>query len=909
MNWRKSMMDTMNNEATQRVINCWGKTERGSMDPEVYHPAIYHMLDVGHVAQILLGQGVSIRWKKLLSSVMGTTEDNISIWMPFVISLHDIGKISASFQCGNTAQLSRLTSMGYTFKKNSDLFHPQIGQSFIWNEWPQDTKWNIPQNLRKSIREMISGHHGQFASPGELAFIHKTLRQNEPIEWRDLRQNSFFILADIFLRGSLSDCPEPSNISAAVMAMTGFTILCDWIGSDQRFFTPQPKLSLSDYNNLSMELAVEAVKVDGFLDTFKSEEPTIFQEIFKKKIPNPRPLQLAIDDLPSNLFLKPALYVIEAPTGEGKTEAALALAHRIASSTGSDELYYALPTMATSNQMFLRVQEYIRDQLNLKSRVKLVHGQAFLIEDDLSVKPLSNGKGDGENNDVLDWFGPKKRALLAPFGVGTIDQIELGALNVRHASLRLSGLSGKVVILDEVHAYDTYMTTIIEKLLTWLAALGSSVILLSATLPQSRREALLHAYTGKTKSAGEQRNDYPAIWVGSKTGNFALFTKASQPTRELQLNYLHFTEDQVREKAQWLVDAVREGGCACWITNSVKRAQQIFQAVDEIAPSNTDRMILHARYPLSQRQVIEKQLIEKYGPDKSKRPPSGIVIGTQVLEQSLDLDFDAMVSDLAPIDLLLQRAGRLHRHAETKRPANLQSPCFVINIPRGDDQTPIITMDKYIYAEYFPLRTIAVLCERKTLQLPADFRGLVEEVYDILPVEMDQNTRNAFDKLTKDEANAKGEAKLRLLPDPDPEDLFTGQIAQMSFTESETNASWIVAQTRLGEMSVNVIPLEDLGEAASIPGSDITLKKGLAASRDDQLKMLQSGLRISQIEVVKAVLCQKADLPVLFTKSPLLRDYLPLWLKEGKTEIATQNGIYDVILDQKLGLIIEKIGG
>lgn len=901
------MTDTSEVEHQSKVMRCWGKTERNSTDPTIFHPALFHMVDVGFVAQVLLNGKTSARWKNVFSNIYNIDPALLISFLPFIVSLHDIGKISSSFQRMNEPQHIRLTGEGFTFGRSKDLLHPEVGRNFIHSEWPEQSGIVVSERSKEMIREMIGGHHGSFAQPGSLFDTRLKLKIEEPPEWKALRIRTFEMLEDVFWDRSINEIPEPQNMSAAVMELTGFTTLCDWIGSDQRYFTPQSDLLLGEYIKRSLERACQAVEQDGFIFETLSDIPSDFNSLFGE-ILSPRPLQLAVNDIPDEVMAIPTLVVIEAPTGEGKTEAALALAHKIARARKTDEFYYALPTTATSNQMFLRVQKYLHENLGLGTGAKLIHGQAFLTQDSIANVPLSNGEQSQTDQTCMDWFNSKKRSLLAPFGVGTIDQIELGALNVRHASLRLSGLAGKVVILDEVHAYDTYMTTIVVRLLTWLKELSVSVILLSATLPASRRTQLMQVYTSEVFGVDEP-NSYPSILIANSNNILRMTPKASQLNREIGLKFLSFSEDDAEEKAKWLVDQVSGGGCACWITNTVNRAQEIYSHVMAFAPQSVQKVLFHARFPLDQRQEIEENIVNLVGPDKSNRPTSAIVIGTQVLEQSLDLDFDVMVSDLAPVDLLLQRAGRLHRHSQTSRPKRLMSPEFYINQPFDQEKNLDLKKDKWVYAEYFLRRTYDVLKDRNNIHLPEDFRILVEQVYDEIPLHMSQELQTAHDNLIKEEESARQEAELRLTPKPDAEELFTGSAAHLTFTENETDASWIVAQTRLGEQSLNLIPLENMGDCFSFPGCEKPLEKCLTASREMEMQMLRRQIRISHREVVKALREQKFELPKVFSSSSILKDYLPLWLIDGASEIQTAQGSYIMRLDLNLGLLIEKKKG
>ncbi|MGD9101522.1 MAG: CRISPR-associated helicase Cas3', partial [Anaerolineae bacterium] len=889
----------------KRVLRCWGKTVKGSSD---FHPAVFHMLNVGHVAREFLDERASPRWRRVLARALGAEAKSLIDWLPYLVALHDIGKISAAFQMSDRKQQqkARLKTEGFSFGKwrpSFKLHHKDVGQFFV----TQRADLALPPLLQRAWRETVAGHHGQFAAVGSLKQARDKLGLYEPPEWAELREIADQMLRGHFLHQPPAPWPEPANTSTAIMALTGFTILCDWLGSDGQYFPAQSEADLEEYAPESARLAREAMETAGFFQPIQSTAATSFAALFPDKTP-PRPLQNVIDDVPAQLLSGPCLAIIEAPTGEGKTEAALALAHRLAQASGSDELYCALPTTATSNQMFIRLQEYLHEQLGLPTQVQLIHGQAFLIKDDLQPNFLSNGGQDDEMA-APEWFAPKKRALLAPFGVGTIDQAELAALNVKHNALRMIGLAGKVVIVDEVHAYDVYMTTIVECLLRWLSALGTSVILLSATLPNARRTALARAYSGDAELTIPDQEAYPSLWVVSQTGSHHDDPDAHQKKRTLQVNTLRMGDDEAQTKARWLLKAVADGGCACWISNTVTRSQEMFEAVKELAPKEVDCMLLHARFPLEGRQEWETELAKKYGPQGKRPPNGGIVIGTQVLEQSLDLDFDVMVSDLAPIDLLLQRAGRLHRHAhhDPLRPSRHKVPRLWINAVLDADGEPKLDVDRHIYSEYVLRQSWQTLLGKQEITLPGDYRPLIEAVYDQAAPPPDSPLSGAWKKLQNQGADAEAEANQRLLRDPDPESLFCAG-TQLTFEEDEDSAAWVVAQTRLGRESVTVIPLERDGDQAHLFPTDVTVNLNTAAPRRVQLQLLRRSLRLSNYHVVQSLKAGKDARPPLFTGSALLKGCSPLWLTDGRLHIPLPKGILVLTLDPQLGLVMRQEG-
>lgn len=890
---------TQTNNPTTRLLRLWGKTVAKS---SLFHPALYHLFDVAHVAQQLLSPRATVRWRYVLGQALNTNPDTLHEWLPFLIALHDLGKLSVPFQVLNDDQANRLREEGFdlgkaTKEKGRELHHTITGQLLLES---MVSGW--PYALKTAFLSMVGGHHGIYRMKNQDD-RKKYDKFDEASEWEELRQHAVQLLRSHFVAHWPETLPEPENVSAAVVALNGFCILCDWLGSDENYFTPKPNMPLAEYIVHSRQQAYRRAKNAGLFQTAVSHTPATFKDLFPFP---PRPLQALTDQIPAAILLRPVLIIIEAPTGEGKTEIALALIRRIAALRGTDEMYIALPTTATSNAMHTRIQKHLRDRLGLPPElVQLVHGQSFLAKDDLSIQPLENAEGEEEA--AQDWFAPKKKALLAPFGVGTIDQAMLSAMNVKYNALRQIGLAGKVIILDEVHAYDTYMTTIIKRMLSWLAVLGSSVILLSATLPKGKRQELVESFAGNTVSLPHP-DRYPSLIAINTAGE--LYTpdeeiSVYQPDKTIQLDRLHFTEEQAAEKAEWLWQQVQNGGCAAWITNTVDRAIAIYTHLKRIVPDNVDVSLLHGRLPQEQRQELETQIIGKYG-KAGTRPPRGIVVGTQVLEQSLDLDFDVMASDLAPIDLLLQRAGRLFRHDRELADRHLhKEPRLYINMETTD-------ADKGIYTEYILNMTTEALNGRTQLHLPADYRPLIEAVYGALNPAV-----SGYQDIKKLESKLKGEAKNRLAQEPDPDEPFYETANWVGFEERDDEGSraWVAALTRWGQESMTVIPLQRVGDTAvPVHAADQTpIPLNAKADRKAQLRLLRRSLRLSNRTLIAYLKAQKeAESLPLFTKSSLLKHVYPLWLEphsQNSNVFINEASSQPVYLHPDFGLVMGAFDG
>ncbi len=888
---------------TTRLLRLWGKTSKHT---ELFHPALYHMFDVAHIAQQLLSPRTTSRWSNVLAHTLNADAATLHEWLPYLIALHDIGKLSPPFQTLNTKQWERLDGEGFKMgRPGQQQHHTRVGRLLL-NDYT--AVW--PTNLRHAFLDMVSGHHGIY-QPEERHDQEKFDFIQEPPEWTDLRQQAMLRLESYLCQHWPQPLPNPSNVSAAIAALNGFCILCDWLGSDGAYFTPKPTTPLPEYVLHSRQKALERVRDAGLFQTAVSKAATTFTQLFHDFTTLPRPLQQTIEQIPIGLLVQPSLTIIEAPTGEGKTEAALLLARRIAAQRGTDEMYIALPTTATSNAMHDRITDHLEKRLGLKTAVQLIHGQSFLKEDDIEVNSLVNGENPDEDEAAENWFAPKKKALLAPVGVGTIDQAELSALNVHHNALRLIGLAGKTIILDEVHAYDTYMTTIIKRMLNWLSALGSSVVLLSATLPQAKRRELMVAYAPDVDTTAVSLATYPNIITITATDHYTPTDPIAvfQPDKTIQLDTLTLSDEQAQEKADWLLAQVKEGGCVCWITNTVNRAQAIFERLPQNA--SIDLTLLHSRFPLAQRQAIETDILAKYGKpsDSDQRPQRGIVIGTQVLEQSLDLDFDLMVTDIAPIDLILQRTGRLHRHQRDLADRYYHtSPHLFINRVREP-------ADQHIYSDYILRMTERALHNKNSFILPTDYRELVEAVYtETKPDKKDDELYQAWRKSYIQSKNLRDEASLRLSGWPDEIEPFYEDRGVKGLHEDEDSAAWLVAQTRWSEReTLTLIPLVSDQETAVIPhdpSKNIPLTT--KAAREDQLRLLRHNLRVSQPQLVAAIKAEQNNQSLPLFQSALLKNTHPLWL----TPVAGETVVYinhhldqPVYLHPKLGLVFSEYQG
>jgi CRISPR-associated endonuclease/helicase Cas3 len=426
---------------------------------------------------------------------------------------------------------------------------------------------------------------------------------------------------------------------------------------------------------------------------------------------------------------EPGIYVVEGPMGCGKTEAALAAAYDLIAAGKAGGIYFGLPTRMTSNRIYLRVQPFVERISAHPSKVRLAHSGSWLMDGEPpTLRPSSSRDNEarGHVRAGRDWFASPKRALLAEYGVGTIDQSLLGIVAAKHFFVRQFGLAGKVVILDEVHTYDLYTSTLIDALVKRLRELECTVIILSATLTEKRRRQLLGLTDEQPVSGG-----YPL--VSGMARSVIERTCDRPPGKTVQIRHLSgaVPVEEALERA-------RGGECLLWIRNTVDEAQEAYRGLQSAGLEGGPGVaLLHSRFPFFRREELEADWMARLGKDSANRPHGCILVSTQVAEQSVDIDADLLITDLAPSDMLLQRLGRLWRHDRPGRPC-LQ-PEVWIQMPEAGDAflraasekglREVLGKSARVYAPYILLRSLREWRSRATIALPAEIRAILEATY------------------------------------------------------------------------------------------------------------------------------------------------------------------------------------
>lgn len=717
-----------------------------------------HCEEVGKVAGILWDIGIVDKYiisRKVLC---------------FLASLHDIGKCYPDFQkcgLGLLTYIDNLMAEGYLPTANNPYRH-EIGTAAILKR--RHHKAFKDSNTARASEKILRLHHQK----SSMEYLNPSPKEKEWCEAQDA------VIAEMERRFNMRLKEIEFSISDAVcVRIWGVIVLADWLASGgireefvERIFCSKP-LGNADFGKL-----------------------------FSLK--NLRPLQEMSKIIADSFCDKiPSCVIIEAPMGEGKTEAALYLATQISYYTGKSGFYIALPTMATARQMENRASEMLKRQ-GFSSAV-LVHSEAWLEQE----------TDWGEEVDQ-SWFAPTKRALLSRYAVGTVDQAMMSVIKIKQGVLRLLGLSSKVLVIDEMHAYDTYMQTILYRLMEWCAAISIPVIILSATLPRDRRGKILEAFGGKYESLS---GAYPLITSAYRDGSIAETSVAgTYIARKIQLERAVYVDS--KNVADRALKAVEGGGCAAVIMNTVKDAQDVYAECKALMPSDVTLMLFHARFLAKDRRQIEEACVNLFGKNSTNRPYKAVLIATQVVEQSLDVDFDVMISALAPIDLLLQRSGRLHRH-ERIRPSTLAKPRFIVLV--NGDQTDLPGIGR-IYYPWLLSKTEEILSDKKEICIPEEIRCLIEAVYDAKP-ELSDARINLWMEAKSNDNIKEGAAKDVRYPEPSP-DWFFAIENDYFFEESDDNLTDSNAMTRLSGKNIKIAVLpESIYDEKRLAAPDIAYAK------------------------------------------------------------------------------------
>lgn len=861
------------------------------------HSLICHMLDVAAVAEAIVCResGQTQTWA---AQSLGLSFEAAPRWIGGLVGLHDFGKAIPGFQHKWPDGQIKDEEAGLPFRPvaitvgRHDLATTALLRRCLSTRFGASA-WIL------AVSQAVGAHHGYMPTSIDLRDAHP---RHEGPGWFEARQHLFEAYCEVL---ELTGQPSLEEIALPATAwLAGLTSVADWIGSNPIWFPLGERADLlTEHYRKASELAELALDEIGWpeyrpLLTAASDTDALLRRILRRTEARieARPLQLAADRMLDSAS-GPTLMVVEAPMGEGKTELAF-LAHlRLQAVNAHRGLYVALPTQATGNAMFDRAVIFLKSfSADARFDIQLAHGGAMLEERIQHLRGVDASIQESVSSSA--WFSQRKRPLLSPYGVGTIDQALFGTLNVKHHFVRMWGLANRVVVLDEVHAYDTYTSGLIEALLRWLKAMNCSVVLMSATLPARRRAAFLQVW------GADDRPDipYPRVLMtsGQETMGESVACRPLAP-----ISVAGIAED-LEVLADVALSGLLGGGCGVVIVNTVQRAQVLYSLLRNRVKDDTELLLFHARYPADERGQRERAVLACFSQGEDvHRPARALLIATQVVEQSLDLDFDFMISDLAPVDLLLQRAGRLHRH-ERSRPAAHAEPKLTVAgfLPERLPEL-LDTAWKFVYDAYVLYRTWAIAGKEPVWHLPADIDRLVQAVYGNapLPEHLPQDVLDGIEVGAYGESLALHQSQELLARNAaidataEPQNAYIGKVPG-----NEDGEGWgIPAVTRLGEDSIGVVPILIAEDGWRLFVDSAPFNPETVPDDDLARRIYQRQVRLARKDIVIPLTAQPG--PAAFEGHPLLKNLKALSLRAGVADF----GRLRVRLDSELGITYETL--
>jgi len=689
---------------------------------------IDHMLETGIVTECLIdADGMYRPVLSRLSEITGCDNNKLSAKIVFICAIHDIGKAHPIFQGRDAETLEILRRKNLNQASFDTRFrHEQYGANIFDRLSAEDV------DIKNSdiISQIIRMHHQKEQKKNSDIDIIKIDDKEKAKKWRHIQKEIYDYIKNVFHFDNLNLINK--NISKSELfvvqnAILGIMITSDWIASNNYVFDNQPYKNIDEFLKSRKLQALKFLNNEGMI----RQQIPVMQDFKSAFGFNGRPVQNDVEKIVHKNDIKCML--IESDCGSGKTEAALYAAAVLGNRSGLSGIYMGLPTGVSAEAIQNRVDEFLTS--HGMRNTKLYTSKSMLLREP-DKKPI--------------WTDISRQRLLTSSAVGTVDQVMTVARLARFESVRMNGLASKVLIIDEIHAYDTYMLAVIRGLLMICGELGVPVIMLSATLPISTKKGLLGVVGNRDM---ELHNGYPMISYVTKDGDvYEQVSNQYMPDKKISCKLLPILNNN-DEIARYAVDAVKDGGCECVIMNTVADAICVYDKIKEKKSDNCKIILYHSRMTINARDKKSREILKMCGKDRSERPERAIIVGTQVLEQSLDIDVDYMIIAICPIDLLFQRIGRYHRHGD--------EGTIRKRVDVGNTVQVLIPADlsnyggtEYVYEKCYLDATVDTIQEHNNhLLIPSGMPDMINYVYSYASI--DVRVRQIIDEANSDAGNIK----------------------------------------------------------------------------------------------------------------------------------------------------------
>jgi CRISPR-associated endonuclease/helicase Cas3 len=728
----------------------WGKLQRvDRKDPNspltAWHPLIDHCADVAACVVVLLGWrpgrfAPTLMNQRLARLAQRNHLDLVTVLRLGVLAaLHDIGKFNHGFQAKMQGDRTRWAGHVSEVVPLITEGGPGIQAPFLTAlAWSDLASWFLDPETGEGFLSAVVSHHGRPAE-GDLGGFRPTLWSSRPD--RDPLHGIAELVAATrrwFPEAWNELAPSIPAEPGFMHAFAGLVQLADWLGSDTDHFTYSKG---GDRWAFAHETAAAAIDGIG-LDTIAMRSGLLRLPVFADLFPEctPRPMQEAVGSLPLP-DTSGSVTLIEDETGAGKTEAALLHFARLFQAGLVDGLYFALPTRTAAVQLHRRVSAMIARYVPSMAVVLAVPG--YLRVGDLEGRrlPAFTVQWSDQQRDPARWAAEHpKRYLAAACAVGTIDQVLLSALTVDHSHLRATCLLRHLLVVDEVHASDEYMSGLLRAVLKRHRTAGGHALLLSATLGSAAAASLMEWPVRPTLAQASEMA-YPLLSSTGQQKRTEVAALGMKPP--VAIDRLASAIDDPPRIARLALEAARQGARVLVLRNTVSGCLAVQDALEQQSGGQhlwragvdaTVATVHHARFAREDREHLDRSIELAFGRD-AVREGGLVCCATQTVQQSLDLDADLLITDLCPMDILLQRIGRLHRHQRTDRPAGFTEPRCIVLLP---DQQPadLLTpggkprVRHGLGTVYQDLAIIAAtwteLDAHPRMRIPADNRSLVE---------------------------------------------------------------------------------------------------------------------------------------------------------------------------------------
>ena len=692
----------------------WAKAfPYGRRGPERIHLLEHHLADVGACFEALILQP-TIRERVATAGGLEDLDESLVARLSLFAALHDIGKANMGFQTRiwrpeelpGGKQPTSFLRVGHTRELVpvlTDQDRTTAGWFFEALGWDDFLTWDDDggETVCAMLVATLSHHGRPLQLDGGLAENPAIWRKFGGLDPKEFVERVGHSLRHQWFPAAFAQNVHPIPSAPAFQHM--FLGLCnwaDWIGSDERIFKywDEPR---DDYIETARERAGRAVHALGL--KLAAQRDSIggvpeFRELFGLDGPPNAIQQKTTWDTP----LDRRLVIIESETGSGKTEAALWRFARMYDAGLVDGLYFALPTRSAAVQIHQRVKYFVSNLFPHHAPPVVLAVPGYEPGADAANVAMQDYKPwwEGDNDERIWASESPKKFLAAQVAVGTVDQAMMGALQVKNAHMRAACLARNLLVVDEVHASDTYMSVILEALLDAHLGAGGYALLMSATLGSVARHRWLHRGKRADQSpptlCEAKRAHYPAVSAVPSDGE--TLTPAGENDQEKTVTVSASpTMDEFQTTACRALTAARDGAKVLVVRNTVDHAVRTQMALENLAKSGDAGLLFdiagnntlhHGRFAACDRAMLDKRVEELFG--KGRKHGGRVIVGTQTLEQSLDIDADLLITDLCPVDVLLQRIGRLHRHKRSNRPGSYARPSCVVLTPPNNDLEPLL---------------------------------------------------------------------------------------------------------------------------------------------------------------------------------------------------------------------------